>query len=136
MFFLLASHLSYWTGAIWSYSGSQLDWRAETESEFSQNKTLVWVIATAGIDPGCLIFDKLMRGFIWKNYKVKIPAIEDSLSNICWGCGKDAEDIRQVGDKPEVVREKEKGKGQVEEEAEDNSKDKALMICKGCGVAR
>ena len=77
-----------------------------------------------------------MRGFIWKNYKVKIPAIEDSLSNICWGCGKDSKDIWQVGHKPELVRAKEKEKDQVEEEGEDSSKDKALMICKGCGVAR
>ena len=51
-------------------------------------------------------------------------------------CGKDSKDVWQVGDKPELVREKEKGNDQVQEEGEDNNRDKALMICKGCGVAR
>ena len=89
-------------------------YQVETGSELSQKKTIAWSIAMAGIEPGCLIFDKLMRGFIWKNYEVKITDIEEELSKICWGCGREAE-----------VR-----------EGQNKSKDKSLMACTGCGVAR
>ena len=93
--------------------------QVDTENEMEQSKSTMLVIATAGIDPGCMIYDKLMRGFIWKKYKVNIPQLKEEFANKCWGCWRNSEDIFQN-----------------EAKFEDTSKERSLKTCSRCGVAR
>ena len=90
----------------------------------------MFAIAMAGIEPGCMIYDKLMRGFIWRKYKVKVPDFGEELSNICWGCGRDPKDIYQ-NQNSEMIPEKVQGA-----KVQDTSKDRSLKTCSRCGVAR
>ena len=92
----------------------------------AQDKTIVFNIAMAGIEPGVMIYDKLMRGFIGRKYNVKIPDFKETFSSKCWGCGGDSKDIFQVDDT-------EKGDMDVED---DPSVQKSLKTCTRCGVAR
>ena len=85
----------------------------ETENELEQNKTIMFNIAMAGIEPGCMIYDKLMRGFILRKFKVEIPDIKEEFSSKCWGCGRDSKEINQ-----------------------DKDPEKSLKTCSRCGVAR
>ena len=74
----------------------------------------------AGIEPGCMIYDKLMRGFIWSKFQLEIPDLREEFSSKCWGCGRDSKDIEQ------------NEKGNVE----DTGDEKSLKTCSRCGVAR
>ena len=84
----------------------------------AQDKTIVFNIAMAGIEPGVMIYDKLMRGFIGRKYNVKIPDFKETFSSKCWGCGRDSKEI-------------ELEKGNVE-----SGEGKSLKTCSRCGVAR
>ena len=90
----------------------------------------MFAIAMAGIEPGCMIYDKLMRGFILKKFGINIPDFKDDFSSTCWGCGRDSKDINQ-DKKSEVIPEKVQGA-----KVQDTSKDGSLKTCSRCGVAR
>ena len=93
----------------------------------AQDKTIVFNIAMAGIEPGVMIYDKLMRGFIGRKYNVKIPDFKETFSSRCWGCGGESRKMSfQVDDT-------EKGDMDVED---DPSVQKSLKTCTQCGVAR
>ena len=92
----------------------------ETENELAQDKTIMFAIAMAGIEPGCMIYDKLMRGFIWSKFQLEIPDLREEFSSKCWGCGRDSKDIKQ------------NEKGNVE----DTGDKKSFKTCSRCGVAR
>ena len=79
----------------------------------AQDKTIMFAIAMAGVEPGCMIYDKLMRGFIRSKFQVEIPDLREEFSSKCWGCGRESEEIKHDG------------------EAENS-----LKMCSGCGVAR
>ena len=89
----------------------------------AQDKTIVFNIAMAGIEPGVMIYDKLMRGFIGRKYNVRIPDFKETFSSKCWGCGRESEEIKHDG-------EAEKGN------MKDIGAEKSLNKCSGCGVAR
>ena len=95
----------------------------ETKSELAQDKTIMFAIAMAGVEPGCMIYDKLMRGFIRIKFQMEIPDLREEFSSKCWGCGRESEEIKQNGE-PE--------KGFVK----DTGAEKSLKTCSGCGVAR
>ena len=87
--------------------------QVETESELAQDKTIMFAIAMAGVEPGCMIYDKLMRGFIWSKFQLEIPDLREEFSSKCWGCGRDSKEINQV-----------------------EGSEKSLKTCSRCGVAR
>ena len=106
---------SWWFGQHaphWCYKIS-VCFQAETENEWAQIKTIMFAIAMAGVEPGCMIYDKLMRGFILRKFKVEIPDIKEEFSSKCWGCGRDSKEINQ-----------------------DKEPEKSLKTCSRCGVAR
>ena len=78
----------------------------------------MFAIAMAGVEPGCMIYDKLMRGFIWSKFQLEIPDLREEFSSKCWGCGRDSKEI-------------ELEKGNVE-----SGDGKSLKTCSRCGVAR
>ena len=56
-------------------------------NKLDQRKSVAFNIATAGIEPGCMIYDKLMRGHIKRQYGVDVTSIEEEMKEVCWGCG-------------------------------------------------
>jgi len=68
-----------------------------TENEHEQNKIVAFNIATAGIEPGCLIYDKLMRGFIKRAFQVDIPPVEEQMGRVCWSCADAGGELRTCG---------------------------------------
>ena len=58
-----------------------------SQTKLEQRKTVAFNIATAGIEPGCMLYDKLMRGHIKRQYGVEVTSIEEEMREVCWGCG-------------------------------------------------
>lgn len=58
-----------------------------SQTKLEERKVVAFNIATAGINPGCMIYDKLMRGQIKRQYGVEVTSIEEEMREVCWGCG-------------------------------------------------
>ena len=58
-----------------------------SQTKLEQRKIVAFNIATAGIAPGCMIYDKLMRGHIKRRFGVEVTSIEEEMREVCWGCG-------------------------------------------------
>ena len=106
----------------------------ETESELSLNKTIMFNIAMVGVEPGCMIYDKLMRGFISKKFQLEIPDLREEFDSKCWGCGRDSKEIEQDGDPEKRITKVDPEKENAKKE--DRGDENSLKTCSRCGVAR
>ena len=66
----------------------------ESLNEHEQNKTVAFSLATAAIEPGLLIYDKLMTGFIKKTFSVDVPSLVEKMAGVCWSCEMEAAELK------------------------------------------
>ena len=58
-------------------------------NDLNQRKQVASVMHSAITNPGTLIYDKLMRIFIKREFNVEIDSVENEMSKVCWNCGLD-----------------------------------------------
>ena len=56
-------------------------------NDLNQKKQGASVMHSAVTNPGTLIYDKLMRTFIKREFNVDIDSLENEMSKVCWNCG-------------------------------------------------
>ena len=57
------------------------------KNELNQQKQVASVMNTSITNPGTLIYDKLMRIYIKKEFNIDIESVETKMSKVCWSCG-------------------------------------------------